>query len=36
MEIIEDGVVIVVFGGGCNGCLMVDVILKEGIEKELF
>ncbi|MCX9563872.1 NifU family protein, partial [Vibrio cholerae] len=23
------------FGGGCNGCSMVDVTLKEGIEKEL-
>ncbi|MDP1051854.1 NifU family protein, partial [Klebsiella quasipneumoniae] len=23
------------FGGGCNGCSMVDVTLKEGIEKQL-
>ncbi|MFP1462115.1 NifU family protein [Escherichia coli] len=22
-------------GGGCNGCSMVDVTLKEGIEKQL-
>lgn len=35
MEITEDGYVILQFGGGCNGCSMVDVTLKEGIEKEL-
>ncbi|WP_070968209.1 Fe-S biogenesis protein NfuA [Vibrio sonorensis] len=35
MEITEDGIAIVAFGGGCNGCSMVDVTLKEGIEKEL-
>ena len=23
------------FGGGCNGCSMVDVTLKEGIEKQM-
>ncbi|SMY37017.1 Fe/S biogenesis protein NfuA [Photobacterium andalusiense] len=34
-EITEDGVAILQFGGGCNGCSMVDVTLKEGIEKEL-
>ncbi|USD65176.1 Fe-S biogenesis protein NfuA [Vibrio sp. SCSIO 43136] len=34
-EITEDGVALVQFGGGCNGCSMVDVTLKEGIEKEL-
>ncbi|WP_375752171.1 Fe-S biogenesis protein NfuA [Vibrio sp. HN007] len=34
-EITEDGVALVTFGGGCNGCSMVDVTLKEGIEKEL-
>ncbi len=32
---IEDGVAILQFGGGCNGCSMVDVTLKEGIEKQL-
>ena len=31
----DDGIAIVAFGGGCNGCSMVDVTLKEGIEKEL-
>lgn len=35
MEISDDGYAIVQFGGGCNGCSMVDVTLKEGIEKEV-
>ncbi len=35
MEITAEGMAIVRFGGGCNGCSMVDVTLKEGIEKEL-
>lgn len=35
MEITEDGVVLLQFGGGCNGCSMVDVTLKDGIEKQL-
>ena len=35
MEITEDGIAILQFGGGCNGCSMVDYTLKEGIEKEL-
>ncbi|WP_116474888.1 Fe-S biogenesis protein NfuA [Zobellella maritima] len=34
-EITEDGVAILQFGGGCNGCSMVDYTLKEGIEKQL-
>ena len=34
-EITDDGVAILQFGGGCNGCSMVDVTLKEGIEKQL-
>ncbi|SDB34691.1 Fe/S biogenesis protein NfuA [Pseudidiomarina indica] len=34
-QITDDGVAILQFGGGCNGCSMVDVTLKEGIEKEL-
>lgn len=34
-EITDDGYVILQFGGGCNGCSMVDVTLKEGIEKQL-
>ncbi|WP_435532800.1 Fe-S biogenesis protein NfuA [Vibrio hippocampi] len=35
MEITPEGIAIVQFGGGCNGCSMVDVTLKEGIEKQL-
>ncbi len=35
LEISDDGVALVQFGGGCNGCSMVDVTLIEGIEKEL-
>lgn len=35
VEITKDGVAVLQFGGGCNGCSMVDVTLKEGIEKEL-
>ncbi|MBU2978364.1 Fe-S biogenesis protein NfuA [Alteromonas sp. C1M14] len=35
LEITEDGHAVLQFGGGCNGCSMVDVTLKEGIEKQL-
>lgn len=35
MEITDDKLAILQFGGGCNGCSMVDYTLKEGIEKEL-
>ncbi|TCP96845.1 Fe/S biogenesis protein NfuA [Cricetibacter osteomyelitidis] len=35
MEITEDGYAILQFGGGCNGCSMVDVTLKDGVEKQL-
>ena len=34
-EITADGDAILQFGGGCNGCSMVDVTLKDGIEKQL-
>lgn len=34
-EITDEGYAILQFGGGCNGCSMVDVTLKEGIEKQL-
>lgn len=34
-EITADGIAVLQFGGGCNGCAMVDVTLKEGIEKQL-
>ena len=35
LEITDEGVAIIQFGGGCNGCSMVDVTLKDGVEKEL-
>ncbi|MEY8262889.1 MAG: NifU family protein, partial [Bermanella sp.] len=35
MEVTADGVAILEFGGGCQGCSAVDITLKEGIEKTL-
>jgi Fe/S biogenesis protein NfuA len=35
LEINADGAVLLQFGGGCHGCGMVDVTLKQGIEKTL-
>ncbi|NBI42723.1 Fe-S biogenesis protein NfuA [[Haemophilus] felis] len=35
VELTDDGYAVLQFGGGCNGCSMVDVTLKEGIEKQL-
>jgi Fe/S biogenesis protein NfuA len=35
VELTDDNYAILQFGGGCNGCSMVDVTLKEGIEKQL-
>ena len=34
-EITEDKWAILQFGGGCQGCSMVDVTLKDGVEKTL-
>lgn len=34
-QITGDGVVVLRFGGGCHGCGMADVTLKQGIEKTL-
>jgi Fe/S biogenesis protein NfuA len=34
-EVTAEGVVRLRFGGGCHGCGMVDVTLKQGIEKTL-
>ena len=34
-EVTSDGVVLLRFGGGCHGCGMADVTLKQGIEKTL-
>ncbi|SFW63704.1 MULTISPECIES: NfuA family Fe-S biogenesis protein [Luteibacter] len=35
VEVTSDGVVVLRFGGGCHGCGMVDVTLKNGVEKTL-
>lgn len=35
VEVTTDNIVVLQFGGGCHGCGMVDVTLKEGIEKTL-
>ena len=34
-EIFDSSVAVLRFGGGCQGCGMVDVTLKEGVEKTL-
>lgn len=34
-DIVEDSIAVLKFGGGCQGCGMVDVTLKEGVEKTL-
>ena len=35
VELTEEGVAILQFGGGCQGCGMVNYTLKEGVEKNL-
>jgi Fe/S biogenesis protein NfuA len=35
IEITEQKEAVLQFGGGCNGCSMVDVTLKNGIEKQM-
>lgn len=35
VEITDDGVAVLQFGGGCQGCGMVNYTLKEGVEKNL-
>lgn len=35
VEVTEDNVVVLRFGGGCHGCGMADITLKTGIEKTL-
>jgi Fe/S biogenesis protein NfuA len=35
LEIDAEGAVLLQFGGGCHGCGMVDVTLKQGVEKTL-
>jgi len=34
-EMFEENIAILRFGGGCQGCGMVDVTLKDGVEKSL-
>ncbi|TQV74982.1 Fe-S biogenesis protein NfuA [Aliikangiella marina] len=34
-ELTEEGIAVLQFGGGCQGCGMADVTLKDGIEKTL-
>jgi Fe/S biogenesis protein NfuA len=34
-DLFDDTIAILKFGGGCQGCGMVDVTLKEGVEKTL-
>jgi Fe/S biogenesis protein NfuA len=34
-EVFEDTIAVLRFGGGCQGCGMVDVTLKQGVEKTL-
>ncbi len=35
LEVDADGAVLLQFGGGCHGCGMVDVTLRQGVEKTL-
>ena len=35
LEEMDEGVAVLRFGGGCQGCGMVDVTLKQGVEKTL-
>jgi Fe/S biogenesis protein NfuA len=35
VDIVDDNVVLLRFGGGCHGCGMADVTLKQGIERTL-
>lgn len=34
-DLVDDTIAILKFGGGCQGCGMVDVTLKDGVEKTL-
>lgn len=35
IELTEDNIAVLMFGGGCQGCAAVDLTLKEGVEKTL-
>ena len=35
IDVVEDGIAVLKFGGGCQGCGQADVTLREGIERTL-
>ena len=35
VEVLDDNKAVLQFGGGCQGCSMIDVTLKDGVEKTL-
>ncbi|MCB1686143.1 MAG: Fe-S biogenesis protein NfuA [Pseudomonadales bacterium] len=35
VELVEDSVAVLEFGGGCQGCSAVDITLKNGVERSL-
>ena len=35
IDVVDEGIAVLQFGGGCQGCGQADVTLKEGIEKTL-
>jgi len=35
VEVVDDGVAVLQFGGGCQGCAAVDITLKNGVERTL-
>jgi Fe/S biogenesis protein NfuA len=35
VDLVDDNVAVLQFGGGCQGCGMVDVTLKQGVERTL-
>ena len=35
IDVVDDNVAILKFGGGCQGCSAVDITLKAGVEKTL-
>lgn len=35
VEVVEDNIAVLEFGGGCQGCAAVDITLKNGVERAL-
>ena len=35
VDVVEDTVAVLQFGGGCQGCAAVDITLKQGVETAL-